>query len=86
MKPIDAFLSGIASMVIIVLVVAITVKRNESNKPAEQPTGIIVIGGSFNSDPKTVIIIKDTRNNRQWDAIEYSNSLVIIPGTEKPIK
>lgn len=81
MKPLDAFLAGVASIVIIAFLVMIIVKQNES-KPAEQPPGIFLDDTRINR----MHIIKDTRRNLQWDAIGIDRALVIIPGTEKPIK
>lgn len=62
----------------------LTIINNNSNKPAEQPPGIFITGQ--NGGNKNIIIVKDTRRNLQWEAFEYWHSLVIIPGTETPIK
>ena len=85
MKPIDAFFAGLTIMFIIWFVGMLIVKQNTPNKPAEQPPGIIVQANQLITN-RTIITIKDTRRNLQWEAFEYWHSLVIIPGTEKPIK
>lgn len=81
MKPVDAFFAGLTTMFIIWFVGMVIIKNNDS-KPVEQPPGIYLDDNRVTR----MYILKDTRRNLQWDAFEYGHSLIIIPGTEKPIK
>lgn len=56
--------------------------QSETSKPVEQPPGIIFDDQRINR----IYIIKDTRRNLQWDVVILGQAIVIIPGTEKPIK
>jgi hypothetical protein len=75
----------ILPIILIITIVALLCLIYNSKTPEQSP-GIFINNNIQNEFNRPIIIIKDTRRNLQWDAIEYRQALVIIPGTEKPIK
>lgn len=57
-----------------------------SNQIEQTKPIVVEINGGTYSYSTSVIIVKDTRRNLQWDAFQSGQAFVIIPGTEKPIK
>jgi hypothetical protein len=55
----------------------------ESNKPESKT--VTVEGANVSNNNRQIFIIKDYRQNLQWDAICFDRSLIIIPNTQKPI-
>lgn len=64
---------------IIFCIMGIVAGCTESNKP--EPKTVTVDDYNY-----PIYIIKDYRQNLQWDAICFDRSLIIIPNTQKPIK
>jgi hypothetical protein len=78
---IDVASSIFWTFIIICIMTLVAACSNE----IEQTKPIVIehINGSYST---STIIIKDTRRNLQWDAFQSGHAIIIIPGTEKPIK